>query len=261
MPKRRFVLSLALIILCGITQMTRAATLELRVGVTTGSVMITNVGSSDVVLDAYTIDSASASLLPAGWLSVTDNYDFSGDQSVDSSSDWFEISAVGLSLAEGSLTSLSGSLAAGDSVDLGAIWSTTGVEDLSFEFLAGGTLFSSSTVYLLEADANLDQIVDAADFTFVRDSISNPAANIFADVNRDGVVNATDIQGVFDQFGASNPLPPTVPHTVLSPTGSSGLGPSVVAALSVTAVPEPLSLTMLATALASLVNRRPIRRR
>ncbi|MEM1304684.1 MAG: hypothetical protein AAGG46_07290, partial [Planctomycetota bacterium] len=177
--------------------------LEVRVSLTTGDVSITNLGVDPVVVDAYSIDSASQSLLPGGWLSVADNYDsgVASDGSVDSTSEWFVISQTTGSLAEGSLTSLTGSVAAGASVSLGPIWSNSGIADLTFDYLADVTEFSAAPVYFLEGDIDGNAVVSASDYTIWRDALSDPAAIPAADTDSDGVVDGDDLLVWQDQFG------------------------------------------------------------
>jgi hypothetical protein len=61
-----------------------AGTIEFVVNRVDGAVFIKNSGVTPSVIDGYTIFSPSDALIVAGWTPIAGNYDFSGDQSVDS---------------------------------------------------------------------------------------------------------------------------------------------------------------------------------
>jgi len=77
------------------------------------------------------------------------------------------------------------------------------IKDAAGNALAGGTGFSQ-TVKVLYGDFNDDGFVTAADGAAVNAAISKPY-NIFADVNGDGVVNATDVNIIRTRIGTSLP--------------------------------------------------------
>ncbi|MEO0531004.1 MAG: hypothetical protein AAF266_10590, partial [Planctomycetota bacterium] len=110
---------------------TPVGAIEFVVDRSDGEVFIKNPEAVSVTFDGYTLFSPGEALIVDGWTPVTGNYDLAGDQSVDSTANWFIINpASETDVAEASLVSGSGSLAAGQVVSLGLFFNTSLLEGL-----------------------------------------------------------------------------------------------------------------------------------
>lgn len=223
------------------TAFSAAQGLALRVGLTSGDVFIENSTNATIAFDGYELTSASGLLQPQNLLSIADNYDLSGDQSVDFTSDWFGITASSTSIAEASLVSLSGFLDPGQRIDLGSIFSSSAISDLMFEYQAGLSTFSSTPTFFLEGDLNSDAVVDTADFVSLRDSTD--ALGTIVDINSDGVIDSGDFVAQETLFGATN---------------ATAIAASLAQPLATLAIPEPTGSSLVVFwAISLMVRRRP----
>ncbi|MCA9188244.1 MAG: PEP-CTERM sorting domain-containing protein, partial [Planctomycetales bacterium] len=189
----------------------------------TGAITLINGTASDIPLAAYLIRSAAGSLDQTHWRSIADNYDVSGNGSIDASDNWFKFTTPGTfdNLGEGALTS--GNISAGQNVILGeaGTWIASPTEDITADLLLadgshlptviefvgnGGSSFST-------ADINTDGSVDAADWLILRGNMYNPsapsdltAAQSFGigDINSDGGVDREDFLAFKSAYDAIN---------------------------------------------------------
>ncbi|TWT87592.1 hypothetical protein Mal64_31340 [Pseudobythopirellula maris] len=230
---------------------------EVIVDTATGNVLLRNGSSFDVMIDGYSLDSTSGSLLPGGWTSVADTYDVSGDMSVDDSAEWFELSNSAFSLAEASTTQLSGLLSGFQVVSLGSIWDTvSGEMDLEMTILAGELATPLGVEYRhLAGDYEGDYDVDMDDFDiwvadFGYTNFSSPA-----DGNGDGVVDAADFTVWRDSLAINEQL--ALSQAASSEEALFGMPAAYLHASPAINVPEPSAVSLLAaSSLAALRRRR-----
>jgi len=229
-----------------------ASLLAISVNRLTGAITLSNQTGSAKNISSYTITSASESLAPASWLSITDNYDSGnpGPNQVDPSHAWSESSLPTdfTKLAEADPSNAGASLASGRLVNLGAAWVQNPTEDLTFEYVSGGQLFQGSVEYvggpggqpLVEGDLNIDGVISSADWAIVRAnqhvSLSGKSlaqAYRLGDFNGDLTNNHADFVEFKNLYDAAN-----------------GVGSF---AAMVASVPEPASLAMAGVAATLLV--------
>ncbi len=187
--------------------------LNLKVDTGTGVATLENptVGGSDFTIDGIMITSASGSLVGA-------NYDGLGVAG------W----APGLNqsnsvLSESNLLG-STSIAVGSSFELGDIFSTSGLEDLVFEFhVAGGGSIRGTVEYVSEpsgqvGDTDNDGDVDLDDLNAVRNNFGSTGevGSTPGDaVPYDGIVDLDDLNGVRNNFGAGGAAAVPEPSTAV----------------------------------------------
>ena len=204
----------------------------------TGVMTVNNDSAFTTVISGIDITSGQG-LEAANWNSIAENYDADSGGSVDPTNTWLEFIATTDNLAEGTLGNTS--LGSGSSVDLGAIWQKSPVEDVQIDFLLeDGTLFSPPVEYVGNGgnafevgDLNFDGSITTADWPIFRDGYREdlpaltPAGDYqMGDLNGDGVNNVTDF-GIFEvAFDQAN-------------------GPGSFQAM-LASVPEPTSLLLLA---------------
>ncbi|MEO1497918.1 MAG: dockerin type I domain-containing protein [Planctomycetota bacterium] len=192
------------------TATTASAAIEAIVDRASGEFFVKNAGGAIEFFDAYEISSPDADLIPAAWTSVAGNYDLVGDESVSSSS-WFPLTSSAMFLAEAGPVA-SGALLPGEAVSLGAVWSTTGVEDLDFRFFLDTAESVLATDFRsLSGDYDGDLDVDAIDYAIWQATFLS-TTNLAADGNGDGIVDASDYTVWRDDFMLVNagPLPATL---------------------------------------------------
>ncbi len=210
--------------------------LVLYVDPNTGETNLRNTSPFTVDIDGYTVASVDGALLPdnGDWLSLEDQGAEGGT--------WFEANGLATRVSELQVSGAT-TLAPNTTFNLGTLWDTTGAEDLVFEFLLSGeedpmtgvVLYAELPDVTLVGDYNDDGVVDAADYTVWRDNVG--AATL---TNRDpantGTVGEDDFLSWKTHYGE---------------TAGSG------SSLSVTAVPEPASWTLLCVSgLLALAGRR-----
>lgn len=235
--------------------------IEVVVDRASGEVFLKNTSVLSTVVDGYSLASPTSSLRPAEWLSVAANYDASGDQSVDATSQWFVLSATSLSLAEASTVASSGALGAGEVAALGAVW-TVGAPEVLAATLAAGSVTMDVIGHFrdLAADYDGDLEIGAGDYDLWSQSFGS-TIDLRADGNQDGVVDAIDFTLWRDaqelatlaqtSFAASDLAPPLLPAVGLE------IGQADPTA---TIVPEP-STSVLASLLGAMaIGRRPANR-
>lgn len=222
-----------------------ASSLELVVDLNENTVHLLNPTVVSEVFDGYTISSSTDELQFIDWMSIADNYDATGDQSVDSSAEWFVISADSSSLTEVSPMAFSGALAPGASVLLGELWSGL-TEDLSATVSSGASTMAIGVDYRdLTADYDGNLVIDLNDFA-VFTSTFGSISDLRADGNNDGVVDAAD----YTVWRDSSELSLVAPIDDLS--AQSALPPQVTSLLS---IPEPLSVILMIGLLITLPRR------
>ncbi|MEQ8846712.1 DUF5010 domain-containing protein [Botrimarina sp.] len=184
--------------------------LDLIVDRATGLVTLHSPGAVGVSLAGLSLKSASGSLDPSDWLSITDAYDAdSGSPTVDPDNPWIEFRSETDQLAEGTLGAAV--LAPGQSVDLGAAFEIGGATDLTATYADPVTettrdvlvrYVNSPPEGLLPGDYNADGSVDAADYSVWRDlqGLNIPMPNEVVSIGR---VTAEDYAAWAGGFGAS----------------------------------------------------------
>lgn len=213
-----------------------------------GELFLKNEGAAAEVIDGYQIDSLSGSLNFGALTSVADNYDLSGDMSVDAISEWFVLATTVNSIVEVSLTTSSGSLAAGEIVSLGNLWTLAGATDLEATIAASGSSSTMPVIFRdLTADYDGNLSVDLLDYDVFVSSYGS-TVDLAADGNNDGVIDAADFTVWRDSSALDlSPIASlgTAASEVITPLGS-------ISTLAV-AVPEPNSLGLILFSGLSLV--------
>ena len=184
-----------------------ACAIDLVVDSSSGEVFLSNPSGSTAAFDGYQIVSASSALLPIGWDSIADNYDASGDGSVDDTAEWFEIAATPASVAEASAgvggSTDSSRLTPGQVVSLGLLYDTSIGGSLSTLISSGTSTETADVSFLdLQADYNDDLIIDQADYAVFAATFGS-IVDLRADGNGDNIINAADYTIWRDAFGAS----------------------------------------------------------
>ncbi|MES1213375.1 MAG: dockerin type I domain-containing protein [Singulisphaera sp.] len=157
-----------------------------------------NQESVSLNVDAYTIQSASGSLNPAGFSG------FSGH----SATGWQSVAPSATALSELNLTS-SSTLTAGTDVILGSAVTNGATHDLSLVFHAVGPSPEKLTgvvTYLsqLSGDVNNDGIVNGQDIALISSNWLH-ANKLPGDANFDGIVNGQDIALISSNWLLSSP--------------------------------------------------------
>lgn len=184
----------------------RAATaVEVHLYPLTGHVRLFNPDSTDYQFIFYELKSAAESFdgVPSEWLSISDNYDASGNGFVDPVNNWVKLSATSGRIAEALFTGATSALPAYRSIDLGPIWNSALVlpNDVQTTIVDGNLQTLSMPVKIaLAGDYNLDLRVDAADYAQWRMALGS-VTSPWADGNFDGIVDAADFTVWRDHFG------------------------------------------------------------
>lgn len=209
-----------------------------------GSINFIN-NSSPITIVGYSILSNEGALRPAGWTSIADNYDFSGNKSVDANDEWLELTAATsrTDISEFEPDGNGATLATGQSISFGNAWIQNPTEDVTMELLlSDGTILPVSVQYAGNGgerfdfgDLDFDGDFDVTDFTgsFVPGFGANTAALSSAEKYQAGDFNENNLVDEFDfliynqAYLAANP-------------GAS--------ALSFATVPEPSALALFSLA-------------
>jgi hypothetical protein len=159
--------------------------------------------------------STDGNLNPAGWTSISGNYDNGGSISAD---EWLVLSDTIFALDEATLGS--GSLVQGQSISLGNIWTPYYRENAQFRFeyldantgetITGMTMFEGNNGLPLTAgDFDANGVVDALDWPTVRDNygmdlagLSPAQAYLQGDLNADFAVDIFDLLAFKDAYEA-----------------------------------------------------------
>jgi hypothetical protein len=233
-------------------EVSAAASVELQLYPLSGEVRLANPNSTQFDFVFYEVASTSGAFtgVPADWSSISDNYDASGDGSVDPVNQWIKLSATASNVAEGLFVGSGSNLAAHRSISLGAIWDPELVKpnDVDVTILDGNSQPADAGVVIsLLGDYNRDLTVDALDYIEWRTAIGSTTAS-HADGNFDGIVDAADYTVWRDNFGLS-----------LAGAGYGTL--QSVGGAAAVAVPEPLSLWLVFWAASAWAYWRSRRRR
>ena len=237
--QRYSVFMLALLIM-GLSSQAMAVPLSFLLNRANGQLYISNDTVSPIVFDGYSVSSASSSIVNSGWQSIADNGDSNSGGSVDATAQWFELSDAVTSISEVSTTALSATVAPGEQINLGSVWSTGSPEDLTGVFSSGiNTTPTAVTFFTLAGDYDADLQVTMADFTLFTTSFGS-TIDLRADGNGNGIVDIGDYSIWRDSF------------ELLSPSSTS----SFISISAISAVPEPNSLFLLLSAGALAVQRK-----
>ncbi|MCA9237370.1 MAG: DUF1080 domain-containing protein [Planctomycetales bacterium] len=147
----------------------------------TGEAILKNTSPLSVPLTGYSITSTAASLAPEHWSSLVDQSFVGWDAGAESATALAELSP------HGELT-----LAAGDAIALGAVYSPQGAADLMLQFLLADDerMRVGAVWYRRAADFNLDDDVDGVDLAVWQAAFGVSAA---ADANGDGASDGADL--------------------------------------------------------------------
>lgn len=170
---------------------TKVNDLVLIVDPSSGEAQLRNTSNASLSLDGYKISSESGALTTGGWTSLE----------TQASADWFEAEESSMTLAE-LLPEGDEVLGANQGYNLGALFSTSGEQDLVVEYLQDGAnvLQAGQVLYDLLPDLpdahlgdyNGDGTVDAADYTVWRDSLGSSGAGLAADGDGNNVIDTND---------------------------------------------------------------------
>ena len=189
----------------------------------TGEINLINNTASSVAIKGYSITSAQGALSQSSWESIADNYDLSGNSSVDNDENWFELAAPSSKTDFSEASINGGNIASSQSIQLGSAgaWLGNPVEDLQIELLvADGTLLptlvrfvGNNGVALSQADLNADGNVNTDDWLTLRENLNGPQlsedlspAELFraGDTDGDRDVDRADFVSFKDAFIAIN---------------------------------------------------------
>lgn len=236
----------------GVTQFNFGSPLTLEVNSTTGFVKITNDGSVTFDIDFYRIESATDDLDFANWNSLSDQgYDAIDGPDPDSiigngiGETWDQAGGSDDGVLSESFLLSSSVFNPSESVSLGKAFRVGGdVSMLTFQYrdLATGAFVTGEVVEVtgvdISADFDGDLDVDGADFLVWQRGfgLTGQTNNSNGDADGNGTVNSLDLAEWQNQYGAGTPL-----------------------ASNATAIPEPISSSLLAIALVALNlgNRKP----
>jgi hypothetical protein len=148
-------------------------------------------------IDSYTIQSASGSLNPEGWISF--------QQSGAAGPGWLEANPNEFHLAELNILG-STQFVAGMAMAIGEIFDTGGARDLVLTYSTTDGVFAGVVEYAklstpLEGDTNHDGIVDIDDLNNVRNNFGGKG---LGDTDGNGDVDIDDLNNVRNHFGDSN---------------------------------------------------------
>jgi hypothetical protein len=230
-----------------------AGTIEFVVNRVDGGVFIKNSGVTPSVIDGYTIFSPSDALIVAGWTPIAGNYDFSGDQSVDSISNWFIIGTPNATtVTEASLTQSSGSLSPGQIVSLGLFFDLAKLEGLAVTVSAGNqTILVAGDYRNLTADYDGDLDVDFDDYEVFLLTYGSVGEGLAADGNSDGLVDAADYTVWRDSPELEFAPMSAITAPVISLPGFVEAAPGLAAT-----IPEPTAALLAAPLVACCLRRR-----
>ena len=174
-----------------------------------GSLTFTN-NSSPITIVGYSILSNVGALKPAQWTSITDNYDLSGNHSVDPNDEWIKLtnSASRTDLSELEPDGDGATLGMGQSITFGNVWIQNPTEDVSMQLLlSDGTILPVSMLYSGNGgnrfdfgDLDFDGDFDVADFTgkFVPGFGANTSTLSAAEKYQAGDFNQDDVVDEYD---------------------------------------------------------------
>jgi len=205
--------------------------LTLRVDPVTGATSILGDPTRAVAMNYYQITSGGYSLDAVKWSSLADQ-DFEGGGPPNGSGNgWEEAGGAGKNaLAEAFLLGNS-TIGASQSVSLGKGYDTgVGAEDLVFKYLTdAGEIIDGLVEYVTSAlpgDANLDGVVDAADYIALKRSFGKSSGATYGDGDFDGDrgVDRADLLILMGSFSQGTGGAATIPEpATLALMGTGGL--------------------------------------
>lgn len=226
-----------------------AAAVTVQLFPLTGEVRLMNRGLGPVPIAFYSISSPNGALnsSPGVWWSISENYDASGNDLVDSVNEWLPFSPPGSTteLSEGVLANPGGSLPPTRSISLGRVWNPLKVPfpDLTFEIREPNSQqVGVTTEYTLDGDYNGNGTVDAADHNLYWRSTFGSTTNLLADGDLNGVIDMRDYVVWRNNYGRSLTQPPWS-------SGAAGV------AVTPNSVPEPTAGALLILALLPALQR------
>ncbi|QDU56996.1 hypothetical protein [Aeoliella mucimassa] len=195
----------------------------LQIDRTTGTIDLVNMTESPVAIKGYSITSAVGALDQSAWQTVSDNYDQSGDESIDANEEWFVLSDPGSTTDFSEASINGGNLNNPGTLRLGeaGAWIGNPSEDLQIELLlADGSLLPTIVSFVGNdgaaidaADLNADGTVDAADWLVLRGNLNSgmlsptsSVAQLFqaGDSDSDFDVDRLDFLAFKDAYIAAN---------------------------------------------------------
>jgi glycoprotein endo-alpha-1,2-mannosidase len=208
--------------------------LDIIVDRATGGVTLRTYGSTNIDLAGLRLKSASGSLDPSDWLSITDHYDANSGGAIDGNDAWLKLSQKPTDLSEATFGT--GTVAPGAGVSLGSVFRLGAIEDIQAEYA--------------------DPITQKTKHVHVRYASVTPADLLPGDFNDDGVVNATDYTVWRDNLGAVVTLPNEVSSNGRVSqedydTWRAAYGTSAASTASA-ATPEPGALSILVLAIVAM---------
>lgn len=189
----------------------------------TNRLVLQNVGSGSVVMTEYRVSSDAAGLEPDEWLSIADNYDVDGDQSVDPFSIWQETSATSTLLSEEDPNGIGAVFAPGQTIDLGIVSSGGPAEDTLVEVILDGGVLRLPAIYQNlgpdpeSADFNGDLAVDGIDFLILQQGFGSGTTFEQGDADEDGNVDQDDLRIWEQLYGSTISLPSATAAAVPEP--------------------------------------------
>lgn len=202
--------------------------LGLVVDRSTGMLTLSNSAGEAKLIESITINSTAGSLDPAGWKSISANYDVDGPNtadsgaligSVDADDAWEILSSTAAQLREHEPTGDGGSVGPGQSVELGQVWLQGRYEDLSASLtLADGTLVivpvsftgNDGNTFAL-GDLTFDGVVDLDDWQAMKDGFDQQVGSLtlaqayqFGDLNGDLQLDLNDVNLFAIAYDADN---------------------------------------------------------
>ncbi|MEX0642238.1 MAG: hypothetical protein WD468_06030 [Pirellulales bacterium] len=215
MWNRMLLVSLSFMYVVAVGSPTSAAAITIELFPLTGEMRLSNPGTGAVPLALYSILSPSGALDSSVgvWTSITGNYDFSGNHLVDPINNWNKLSMMGSTteLSEGVFADPGGSLPPTRAISLGYVWDVDKVPypDWTFDFREPNEQqIGVSVEYTLDGDFSGDGTVDFLDYSLYWRPTFGSTTNLIADANLNGVVDAADYVVWRNNLGLTAPLPP-----------------------------------------------------
>jgi hypothetical protein len=184
----------------------------------TGQMTISNNTAQSASVMGYMIESNNAgALLPSQWMSVADNYDADGNDSVDPNSNWMEFTqpAERDNLSEVQQVGGTGAtIIDGQSVNLGNAWIRSPLQDIFGEILlSDGTIVPLDVRFTglapIVGDLNFDRAVDLTDWGLMKTGFSTDLTSLSraerygkGDLTLNGMVDLKDMRAFATAFDA-----------------------------------------------------------
>jgi hypothetical protein len=206
-----------------LTTLSAFTDLDVVVNRTTGNVTLTNNGAAPIGIDGISIQSAGGALNPATWTPVANHYDEPpGNGSVDPNDPWTILSSTSMNLseAEQSVGGDGGTLAVGQSINLGNAWVKSRIEDVAVDVqITNGGISTASVAFsggpggmsFNRSDLNTDGLVNASDWTLFypnlladMSSLTDVQQALAGDVDGDGDNDVNDFSLFKTDFDVAN---------------------------------------------------------